>query len=233
MKLLAIDTSSDACSVAVQVGSEILEKHVIEPRAHTRILLPMIRELLSKAELAPTDLDALVLGNGPGSFIGMRIGASVAQGICYGANLKIAPVSSLAAVAQETMELHKADRVIVAQDARMNEVYVGQFSMIDGIAQLIGQERICAIGPIDSLPDGIVAAGAAWQKYDALVINNKDSIDVIAEVIVPRAKSLLPIGSGVFRAGQAIAPELLLPAYIREKVAEKPMPTDRIVERNK
>ena len=76
MKLLAIDTSSDACSVAVQVGEDILEKHVIEPREHTKILVPMIEQLLQDAGVAMSGLDAVILGNGPGSFIGMRIGAS-------------------------------------------------------------------------------------------------------------------------------------------------------------
>ncbi|MCH8335592.1 MAG: tRNA (adenosine(37)-N6)-threonylcarbamoyltransferase complex dimerization subunit type 1 TsaB, partial [Proteobacteria bacterium] len=89
MNLLAIDTSSNACSVAVQVGDENIEKHVVEPREHTKILVPMIEELLQEAGVVLSDLDAVVLGNGPGSFIGMRIGASVAQGICHGAGLRI------------------------------------------------------------------------------------------------------------------------------------------------
>jgi tRNA threonylcarbamoyladenosine biosynthesis protein TsaB len=101
MKLLAIDTSSDACSVAVQAGDEVLETHVVEPREHTKILIPMIEELLQQADVVSSELDAVVLGNGPGSFIGMRIGASVAQGICYGAGLQIVPVSSLAAICRK------------------------------------------------------------------------------------------------------------------------------------
>ena len=84
MNLLAIDTSSDACSVAVATDDGIVEQHVVEPRAHTNILLPMIREVVAESKVQLGDLDAILLGNGPGSFIGMRIGASVVQGLAFG-----------------------------------------------------------------------------------------------------------------------------------------------------
>ncbi len=225
MKILAIDTSSDACSVAVQFGDEIVENHVVKPREHTKILLPLIRESLGDAGLAPADLDALVLGNGPGSFIGMRISASVAQGICYGAGLKMLPVSSLAAVAAEAMHLYDAENVVVAQDARMGEVYVGRFGKgRDGLPRAAAEEQICAIGAIDGMASNSVAAGLAWQKYDELVKANETSISEVCAVTVPRAKFLLAAGMRDYEAGKAIAPEALLPAYIRTKVAEVPRP---------
>ena len=84
-KLLAIDTSSVACTVAASNGDAVVERHVEQPREHTRLLMPMIREVLNESEIALTDLDAIVLGNGPGSFIGMRIAASVSQGLAHGA----------------------------------------------------------------------------------------------------------------------------------------------------
>ena len=91
MKLLAIDTSSVACTVAVSNGDAVIERHVEQPREHTRLLMPMIREVLAESEVALTDLDAIVLGNGPGSFIGMRIAASVSQGLAHGAGLMARP----------------------------------------------------------------------------------------------------------------------------------------------
>ena len=127
MNLLALDTSSNACSVALQVGDSIFEKHVVEPREHTKILVPMIEALLREADTRLSELDAVVLGNGPGSFIGMRIGASVAQGLSHGAGIKIVPVSSLAAIAAEVICEHDAQNVLVAQDARMYEVYIGRY----------------------------------------------------------------------------------------------------------
>jgi len=91
MNLLALDTSSNACSVALQVGKNVTLSHVVKPREHTTILLPMIENILHDAGMNLTDLDGIVLGNGPGSFIGMRIAASVAQGMAYGANLQSCP----------------------------------------------------------------------------------------------------------------------------------------------
>ncbi len=106
MNLLAIDTSSDACSVALQSGDEINEQFVVQPKEHTNILIPMIKDLLYDAGVDMQELDAIVLGNGPGSFIGMRIAASVAQGLAFASGLKIVPVSSMAAVAAEVMHTH-------------------------------------------------------------------------------------------------------------------------------
>ncbi len=96
MKLLAVDTSSLACSVALLVDETVSERHEEQAREHTRLLVPMMRELLHESGVHSEDLDAIVLGNGPGSFIGMRIAASVAQGLAFGSATKIAPVSSLA-----------------------------------------------------------------------------------------------------------------------------------------
>jgi tRNA threonylcarbamoyladenosine biosynthesis protein TsaB len=223
MKLLAIDTSSNACSVALQVGEELYDKHVVEPREHTRILVPMIDELLQGAGVALSDLDAVVLGNGPGSFIGMRIGASVAQGICYGAGLKIVPVSSLAAIAAEAIEEHGADQVLVAQDARMHEVYLGRFHRdSDGLPLASGDEEIRRIGALDDLAEKHVAAGGAWQKFPELKAENREWISAIAEIGVPRARYLLRSGIKALQAGRAIQPDALAPSYIRVKVAERP-----------
>lgn len=225
MKLLAIDTSSNACSVALQVCDDVSEKHVVEPREHTQILVPMIDELLQNAGVVLAELDAVVLGNGPGSFIGMRIGASVAQGICYGAGLDIVPISSLAAVAAEAMALHDADKVLVAQDARMGEVYLGRFRRDgDGLPLASGDEEIRAIGAFEDLTDEYVAAGAAWQKFPELLAENRERISRFLEIEVPRAGFLLRSGARALESGEAISPHALLPSYIRVKVAEKPAP---------
>ena len=113
MKLLAIDTSSLACSVALQHDGDLIERHEEQEREHTRLLVAMIRAVLDEAKMATSDLDAIVLGNGPGSFIGMRIAASVAQGLAHGAGVRIVPVSSLAAVAVEVFQQGDAAEVVV------------------------------------------------------------------------------------------------------------------------
>ena len=125
MNLLALDTSSLACSVALQVEDDTFSRHEEQPREHTRLLVPMIKEVFASGGIASSDLDAIVLGNGPGSFIGMRIATSVAQGMAYAGGIKIVPVSSLLAVAAEVMVTDEAGHVAVCQDAHMNEVLPG------------------------------------------------------------------------------------------------------------
>lgn len=227
MNLLALDTSSDACSVALQVGDDIFEQHVIKPKEHTKILIPMIRSLLQDAAIELKDLEAIVLGNGPGSFIGMRIAASVAQGLAYGSGLKILPISSMAAVAAEVIETHSASEVIVAQDARMNEAYLGIYRINDaGLPVAVTEEALQPIEKIEGLAEIIsselIAAGQAWQKYPALLELNRAEISRLLEVYFPKARYLLGLAVQAWQAGKAIEPEKLTPAYIRMKVAEPP-----------
>lgn len=221
MKLLAIDTSSNACSVAIRVAGQTVEDHTVEPRAHTSILMPMIRRLLQEAAVRMTDLDAVVLGNGPGSFIGMRIGASVAQGLCHAAGLRIIPVSSLAAVAAEAMDKYGAERVLVAQDAHMNEVYLGSFTR-DGTSLPIAEaeEIICAVGPLAAYKGQYTAAGDGWNRYPELQAANTERVSKTLPVSFPHASYLLDIAATV--ADQALDPVDLAPAYLRTKVVEKP-----------
>lgn len=227
MKLLAVDTSSLACSVALSVDGTVTERHAEEAKEHTRLLVPMMRELLQEAGLGSEDLDAIVLGNGPGSFIGMRIAASVAQGLAFGSATPIAPVSSLAAVAAEVFDATDAAEVIVAQDAHMNEVYLGAFRRdADGLPAAMFDERLHTQTPIDELDetgaDRRVAAGFGWQRYPALLAANEDRIGNASDVLYPRARFLLPLGQAVLKGGGAVAPQDIAPAYLRSKVAEKP-----------
>jgi tRNA threonylcarbamoyladenosine biosynthesis protein TsaB len=208
----------------LRVDEDLVDEHVVGEREHTSILVPMIERLLRDGAIAMPDLDAVVLGNGPGSFIGMRIGASVAQGICYGAGLKLVPVSSLVAVAAEAIDRHDAKHVLVAQDARMHEVYLGRYRRDgDGLPVATSDEEIHAIGRIDGLAEQYVAAGAAWEKFPKLLQDNRGRISEVAPISLPRAAYLLDFGARVVREGGSIPPDALLPSYIRVKVAEKPV----------
>ena len=227
MSILALDTSSDACSVALQTGDRIDERHVVEPRRHTHILIPMIEDLLRTNEIVLSDLDVIVLGNGPGSFIGMRIGASVAQGMAFAAGLQIVPVSSLAVIAAEVIAEHDAARVVVAQDARMGEVYLAEFrSDAEGNAVAVGEVRLHdTTAPLPLAPDTqAIAAGAGWQRYPDLLANNERLIAGLADCPYPRARFVLRAGVAAWNTGGAIAPDELVPAYVRLKVAETPRP---------
>ena len=230
MKLLALDTSSLACSVAIRVAGTVYERHEEQPREHTRLLMPMIRSLLEESAVELAELDAIVLGNGPGSFIGMRIAASVAQGLAFGAALEIAPVSSLAAVAVRVFEEPDVREAVVAQDAHMNEVYLGLFERGEGgLPSPLLAERLQGIDVIPDLePEtakGRVAAGFGWQRYPDLLTMNRDRVERVAAVPHPRARDLLGLGEYAVRAGKTVLPQDVVPAYVRQKVAEKPSNT--------
>jgi len=229
VKLLAIDTSSEACSVALLDGDSVSEQHRIEARAHTRILLPMIRQLLGERGLRPVDLQGVVLGNGPGSFIGMRISASVAQGICFAAGLPMVPVSSLAAVAAEAMQGEPGEKIAVAQDARMDEVYFATYLRDDaGLPALAGSEAIVPVGGRELLQgSGWLAAGAGWERYPALASSCGDALAGFSRVLHPRARYLLRLGTRAMQSGKSIDASQLQPAYLRMKVAEAATDTAR------
>ncbi|MDX1507556.1 MAG: tRNA (adenosine(37)-N6)-threonylcarbamoyltransferase complex dimerization subunit type 1 TsaB [Woeseiaceae bacterium] len=219
MNRLALDTSSLACSVAISVNDSVLGRHEEQSREHTRLLMPMIRELLGEAGVSLQELDGIVLGNGPGSFIGMRIAASVAQGLAHGAGLRILPLSSLAAVALRAGE--PGDVVAVAQDAHMNEVYLGVYEVLSPEAvRAIGGETLQPQAAIAELPD-CIAAGYGWQRYPALLEQNQGAVQHVSDVLYPDARDLLRLAGPLFER-DAIAPEDVQPAYLRQKVAEKP-----------
>lgn len=229
MKLLAIDTSSVACSVALQIGEDLVERHEEQAREHTRLLTPMIRDVFAEGGCALPDLDAIVLGNGPGSFIGMRIAASVAQGLAHGAGLHIVPVSSLAAVAAEVFAETDARQVVVAQDAHMNEVYLGGYSRGGAnVPEPMFDERLHGHMPIAELDkngaSGRIAAGAGWQRYPELTSLNEEHFEGFSDVLHPRARFLLAMGAAALRLGQSVDPADLVPAYLRHKVAERAAP---------
>jgi len=229
MKLLALDTSSLACSVALQIDDEILDRHEEQAREHTRLLVPMIQAVLGEGEITLPELDAIVLGNGPGSFIGMRIAASVAQGLAFGGGLRIVPVSSLLAVAAQVMAVDGATHVAVCQDAHMNEVYLGLYERDeDGLPVVLGAERLHGQGEIGELanhPGRFTAAGSGWQRYPALLEANKSTIAAKSTVLLPSARFLLPSGRALLECGAAVEPQDLVPAYLRQTVAQRPAPT--------
>ncbi len=227
MKLLAIDTSSLACTVAVDVDGETLERHEEQAREHTRLLMPMVQAVLADAGLTPEDLDAVVLGNGPGSFIGMRIAASAAQGIAHGAGLDIVPVSSMAAVAAQVFEETDAEEVVIAQDAHMHEVYLGAYRRGSGHDLVeVFPERLQTQTLVEELSShqaaGRVAAGFGWERYPDLAAANAAVIGQLSDVQHPRARFLLPLGAAALADGVGIRPADLVPAYLRSKVAQKP-----------
>lgn len=215
---LAVETTTHACSVALDADGRITAEHVVEPQAHSRILLPMIDKLMAGRSF--DELDAIVLGNGPGSFIGMRIGTAVVQGIAFGAGLPVVPVSSLAAIAAEVFAVSDASRVAVLQDARMDEVYFATFRRDSG-GRPLAESAEC-LRPVASLRVGgepFVGAGGGWTRYPDLCETNAGILEAVVPIIVPQARFLLAVPSA---DEPGVAPEAVRPAYLRTKVAEKP-----------
>ena len=129
MNFLALDTSSVACSVAISKGDEIFSSHKVNAESHSLTLIPTIQETLKTAKIKLDDLDAIILGIGPGSFVGTRIGAAVAQGVAFGVDIEIVTVSSMETIAIEAMIKNNLDKITVVQDARMDEVYIGKYAL--------------------------------------------------------------------------------------------------------
>lgn len=223
MKLLALDTSSLACTAGILNGDAVCSRYEEKPREHTRILMPMVRDVLAESGLALADLDAIVLGNGPGSFIGLRIAASVAQGLAHGAGLRIAAVSSLQAIALAAGKA--SDVVAVCEDAHMGEVYLGVYRLGDnGNITEIVPERLQSQDEIAELRGvaGAIAAGAGWQRYPELLRYNHSHISSFSDVLYPHAAELLDLGRQAIENEALLSPEDVNPAYLRHKVAEKP-----------
>jgi len=218
MKLLALDTSTDACTVAVWVDGAVHEQFEIAQQSAR--ILPMVDAVLAEAGVTLTQLDALAFGRGPGSFTGLRIAAGVAQGLAFGADLPVVPVSSLAALAQG----QNVARVLAGFDARIRQVYWGAYVRnAEGIVELQGEEGVYAPERIP-LPAGAdwLGAGSGWDQYpDALLERLGTCVTEWRKQCFPRARDVAELGADGFKKGRAVAPELALPVYLRDEVAVK------------
>ncbi len=220
MKLLAIETATDACSAALSVDGELCERFDIAPRAHTERILPMIDELMAEAGITISQMDAMAFGRGPGAFTGVRIAVGVTQGIAFAADLPVVPVSTLAALAQGA----GGDRVLAALDARMNEVYWGAYQRnAAGLMERLGEE--CVSTPGDILcpqGDNWQGAGAGWMAYEAALLGRCTGQVVSWDgALLPRARDVALLGIAGYTAGQGVNAEQALPVYLRDKVTWK------------
>lgn len=219
MKILALDTAGQACSVAVRTGERVVERFEAAPRRHAAMLLPMAEECLAEAGLALRDLDAVAFGRGPGSFTGLRIATGVAQGIGFGAGLPVVPVSNLAAGAVAALRLHGWRRVVVAFDARMGEIYAGIFQFgADDLPEALGAEALLRPDELATPGgEGWCGAGSAFAVWPALA-GQLGLADTDA-AIAPLARDLLGLAMAALARGEAVTAEEALPVYLREQVA--------------
>lgn len=229
MKLLALDTSSEGCSAALLVDGEISERFELAPRGHTRLLMPMVRELLAEKNLAPAELDALAFARGPGSFTGVRIATGVVQGLAWGLDIPVVPVSSLEAVALgaiDSMDIPENGGIAVAFDARMGELYWGCFAARSGLPVALAPEQVCPPEAV-TLPaatGGWCGAGPGWQYRSAMPVEVSESVDNVDETLVLRAAWVARLAANAYEQGKTVSAEQAQPVYIRDEVAWKKLP---------
>lgn len=233
MKLLAVETSTNACSAALYIDGAIKECFELTPKEHTRLILPMIDSLMSDAGLMPQQLDALAFGCGPGSFTGVRIATGVIQGIAFGADLPVIPVSTLAAIAQDFFDKNKEkakgerlknlDVAFTAMDARMGEIFWGVYQRDEqGFARLIGKESVTPAADVEFPDRAGVGVGSGWGVYkQELMIRLAGRVSYCESDLLPRASAITRLGARGFEQGLAVAVEQAMPVYLRDKVAKK------------
>ena len=220
MKLLAFETATEACSVAVYVDGRVLERHELAPRRHAELALPWAETLLAEAGLAKAQLDAIAVGRGPGAFTGVRLAVALAQGIALALDRPVLPVSTLAVLAAGAPAA-AGDRIVAAIDARMGEVYLGAFDRGGGEPRALMPERV--VGPVDAaLPEG-TGGGGVGTGFDAgegaLRTRMGAALAGADAAALPRAGDVARLGALALGRGEGLAPERLEPAYLRDNVA--------------
>jgi tRNA threonylcarbamoyladenosine biosynthesis protein TsaB len=225
LRVLAIDTSTEACSAALLWSDgEVRQRFIVTERGHADLILPMIDELLAEAGCKLKDLDGLAFGRGPGGFTGLRIAAGVIQGLAYGAGLPVAPVSSLAAVA---FLAPSSGGTLVCNDARMNEVYWGCFRFDPDdpcVPVVLAQE---AVGSEDRVqPASAVThfAGNGIARYPALQARLESAGLSYCAGVYPRADAIARLGERLLQQGDGVDAAGALPLYIRDDVARPARP---------
>lgn len=224
MKILALDTATEALSVSLAFGDQQIDRYVELDRGHAEQLLPLVEEVLAEGGIALTALDAIAFGRGPGGFTGVRLAASVAQGLAFGADVGVVPVSNLAAVALRAAQLEpRVNQVLVANDARMREVYWARYSVNSLLISLEGEERVDAPGAVTVAPppSGIwAAAGRGLRAWPELAERCRLAGATLHPELLPRASEVLALARPQVAAGQILDPALALPVYVRDRVAE-------------
>jgi tRNA threonylcarbamoyladenosine biosynthesis protein TsaB len=212
-KLLAFDTSTELLSVAVQNG-DLLQAHTAAGGAQSSTtLIPLILQLLAEARLTLQALDAIAFGRGPGSFTGLRTACSVAQGLGFGAGVRLLPIDTLHAVAEEARERFGARRVVALLDARMDQVYAAEYDF-DANASAGSEARVLAPEDV-RVPEGWALAGNAFQAYGGRLPGAAGRHEVL-----PTAPALLRLAPAMIAAGRTVSPADAWPLYVRDKVAQ-------------
>ncbi len=230
MKFLALDTSTEACSVALALDGQILALDEVCPQQHSKRILPMIQQLLADAGVSLNQLDGIIFGRGPGSFTGVRIGVSVAQGLAFGADLPVFGVSTLAAMAQAAAVQQNATEVIAAIDARMAEVYIAAFTLGEaGLMQAITPEIAAKPAALPevltslSFTSQVLGVGTGWQTYPQALQQLAPAL-ITDSILYPSAQFMLPFASRAWQQQLFVSAEQAEPVYVRDEVTWQKLP---------
>lgn len=225
MKLLALETSTEACSAALYLDGNVTERYQIAPQQHNKLILPMLEALLAEAGLGFKQMDALAFGRGPGSFTGVRIAAGVIQGLAFGGDLPVAPVSTLAALALEAFAETDSRFAFPCIDARMGEVYWGVYERgEESLVKLSGMEAVASAGSVEFYEEASgIGIGSGWSTYAAALRTRlgEARVNGIIADRFPRASCIARLGAEVINRGECVSAEAAQPVYLRDKVAKK------------
>lgn len=224
LRILAIDTATEACSAALWLDGQILERYEVAGREHTQRLMSQVTQLMADAGLAFNQLDGIACGFGPGSFAGVRIGVGYTKGLALALDRPVVGISSLAMLALRAVREHQATTVISAIDARMNEVYLGLYRRTpEALVELCMPEQVCAPDAVPRMQATAAhAAGSAWKSYrEQLLASTGAEVVKCFPDALPHAEDALHLAVPLFKVGQGINADVLVPSYLRDKVALK------------
>jgi tRNA threonylcarbamoyladenosine biosynthesis protein TsaB len=225
VRLLALDTATECCSAALLIEGRLLTREIELARGHAERILPMIDEILGEAGIGLVQLEAIAFGRGPGSFTGVRLAASIAQGLAFGSGLGVIAISDLGAVAQRVFDETGVTRALVCNDARMQEVYWGCFERgSDGLAVAAGPERVSPPESVE-LPSSWADAaglGRGFTAYPGLKALAGVAVRGDWDRLLPRAAEVARLAVPDLLAGRLLAPEAAVPVYLRDDVARPP-----------
>jgi len=216
LNILAVETSTELCSVALLRGGELFVEEALAENRHSEMLVPMIGKLFERARLSARQMDAFAFGQGPGSFTGIRIACGIVQGLAFAAKRPVVPIPSLLALAEQSNE----GRVIAAIDARMGEAYVAAYARNGDDWDPVIAPRLADAASLPSLPGrGWVATGSGFDRHPWLRQAYAHAVEMRLEQDLPRAGAVARLATRRFARGAGIAPADAAPLYLRDKVA--------------
>ncbi len=222
MKLLALDSATEACSAALWIDGVFSERFEVIGRGHADRLLPMVHELLGAAGTELRALDAIAFGRGPGGFTGLRIAAGIAQGLAAGAGIPVVPVSNLAAVATAGAQVSGLGRVLACLDARMGQVYWGAFETAERVLRPVSPEQLTGPGQVNP-PAGLpwFGAGPGFGAYPEIAARLATRLCGVAASLLPHAADIATLAARELAAGRAVPAAAARPVYLRDQVVQQ------------